>query len=143
MVVLDWGLVVLDAAMVAFAIRVGGCPTYTSGGCRAQAEQETGAAELDDQNPVASGPDLILAQTNPALLALLDAAPSQPIIFLQVSDPVGGGFVKSLSHPGANITGFTNFEAEIGGKWLQNPQGNCTGRGARSSGSAPGDIRSC
>jgi putative tryptophan/tyrosine transport system substrate-binding protein len=68
---------------------------------------------------VASGPDLILAQTNPALQAVLDAAPSQPIIFLQVSDPVGGGFVKSLAHPGANITGFTNFEIEIGGKWLQ------------------------
>ena len=68
---------------------------------------------------VASGPDLIMAQTNPALQAVLDAAPSQPIIFVQVSDPVGGGFVKSLSHPGANITGFTNFETDIGGKWLQ------------------------
>jgi ABC-type uncharacterized transport system substrate-binding protein len=68
---------------------------------------------------VTSAPDLILAQTNPALKAILDAAPSQPIIFLQVSDPVGGGFVKSLSHPGANVTGFTNFEADIGGKWLQ------------------------
>jgi putative ABC transport system substrate-binding protein len=32
---------------------------------------------------------------------------------------VGGGFVKSLAHPGSNITGFTNFETEIGGKWLQ------------------------
>jgi putative ABC transport system substrate-binding protein len=40
-------------------------------------------------------------------------------VFLQVSDPVGGGFVESLSHPGGNITGFTNFESEIGGKWLQ------------------------
>jgi putative ABC transport system substrate-binding protein len=38
---------------------------------------------------------------------------------LQVSDPVGGGFVGSLAHPGGNITGFTNFEAEIGGKWLR------------------------
>jgi putative ABC transport system substrate-binding protein len=68
---------------------------------------------------VASGPDLIIAQTNPALQAVIDAAPSQPVIFLQVSDPVGGGFVKSLAHPGSNITGFTNFETEIGGKWLQ------------------------
>src|SRR2546422_6891392 len=33
--------------------------------------------------------------------------------------PVGGGFVESLAHPGGNITGFTNFESEIGGKWLQ------------------------
>jgi putative ABC transport system substrate-binding protein len=68
---------------------------------------------------VASGPDLILAQTNPALEAARNATRSIPIIFLQVSDPVGGGFVESLAHPGGNITGFTNFESEIGGKWLQ------------------------
>jgi len=68
---------------------------------------------------VASGPDLILAQTNPALEAVRNATRSLPIIFLQVSDPVGGGFVESLAHPGGNITGFTNFESEIGGKWLQ------------------------
>src|SRR5262249_23592446 len=68
---------------------------------------------------VASGPDLILAQTNPALEAVLNATRSLPIVFLQVSDPVGGGFVESLAHPGGNMTGFTNFESEIGGKWLQ------------------------
>jgi len=68
---------------------------------------------------VASMPDLILAQTNAALQAIRDATRSQPIVFLQVSDPVGGGFVESLAHPGGNITGFTNFEPEVGGKWLQ------------------------
>jgi len=68
---------------------------------------------------VASGPDLILAVTNPTLQAIRNATHSQPIVFLQVSDPVGGGFVKSLAHPGGNITGFTNFEPEMGGKWLQ------------------------
>ena len=68
---------------------------------------------------VASGPDLILAVTNPALQAIRNATRSQPIVFLQVSDPVGGGFVESLAHPGGNITGFTNFEPEMGGKWLQ------------------------
>jgi putative tryptophan/tyrosine transport system substrate-binding protein len=68
---------------------------------------------------VASGPDLLLAQTNPALQALQKATRSLPIVFLQVSDPVGGGFVQSLAHPGGNITGFTNFESEIGGKWLR------------------------
>src|SRR5262249_24922935 len=56
----------------------------------------------------ASGPDLILAQTNPALEAVRNATRSLPIIFLQVSDPVGGGFVENLAHPGGNITGFTN-----------------------------------
>jgi len=68
---------------------------------------------------VASGPDLLLAQTNFAIAALHKATSTLPIVFLQVSDPVGGGFVQSLAHPGGNITGFTNFESEIGGKWLR------------------------
>src|SRR5262249_16776497 len=59
------------------------------------------------------------AQTNPAVKALQNVTRTLPIVFLQVSDPVGAGFVRSLSHPGGNITGFTNFEVEIGGKWLQ------------------------
>jgi putative ABC transport system substrate-binding protein len=42
-----------------------------------------------------------------------------PIVFVQVTNPVGGGFVASLAHPGGNITGFTNFEFAIGGKWLE------------------------
>jgi putative tryptophan/tyrosine transport system substrate-binding protein len=67
---------------------------------------------------VASKPDILLAQTNPAVKALQNVTRTLPIVFLQVSDPVGAGFVRSLSHPGENITGFTNFEAEIGGKWL-------------------------
>src|SRR5262245_50166297 len=70
---------------------------------------------------VASGPDLILAQTNPALEAVRNATRSLPIIFLQVSDPVGGGFVESLAHPAGNITGFTHFELAFGGKWLEIP----------------------
>jgi putative ABC transport system substrate-binding protein len=68
---------------------------------------------------VASKPDILLAQTNPAVKALQNVTRTLPIVFLQVSDPVGAGFVGSLAHPGDNITGFTNFEAEIGGKWLQ------------------------
>jgi putative ABC transport system substrate-binding protein len=66
-----------------------------------------------------SAPDLIIAVTNPALKAARDATLRQPILFLQVSDPVGGGFVQSLDRPGGNATGFTNFEPEVGGKWLQ------------------------
>ena len=68
---------------------------------------------------VASKPDILLAQTNPAVSALQNVTRTLPIVFLQVSDPIGGGFVGSLAHPGGNITGFTNFEAEIGGKWLR------------------------
>jgi putative ABC transport system substrate-binding protein len=74
----------------------------------------TSAKEL-----ASSTPDLVIAVTNPALKAARDATLSQPIVFLQVSDPVGGGFVESLDRPGGNATGFTNFEPEVGGKWLQ------------------------
>jgi putative ABC transport system substrate-binding protein len=41
-----------------------------------------------------------------------------PIVFTQVSDPVGSGLIASLARPGANISGFQNFEPAIGGKWL-------------------------
>jgi putative ABC transport system substrate-binding protein len=46
------------------------------------------------------------------------AASAMPVVFIQVSDPVGGGFVESLARPGGNVTGFTNFESSIGGKWI-------------------------
>src|SRR5258708_24734259 len=68
---------------------------------------------------VALGPDLLLAQSNPVLQALQKATRILPIVFVQVSDPAGGGFVESLARPGGNTTGFTNFEGEIGGKWLR------------------------
>jgi putative ABC transport system substrate-binding protein len=42
-----------------------------------------------------------------------------PIVFVAVSDPIGTGLVESFSRPGGNITGFTNFEATMGGKWLE------------------------
>jgi putative tryptophan/tyrosine transport system substrate-binding protein len=42
-----------------------------------------------------------------------------PIVFTIVADPVGAGFVESLAHPGSNVTGFTNFEYAIAGKWLE------------------------
>jgi putative ABC transport system substrate-binding protein len=83
------------------------------------ADGDTERMRVYAKEVVASGPDLILAVTNPALQAVRNATRRQPIVFLQVSDPVGGGFVESLAHPGGNITGFTNFEPEMGGKWLQ------------------------
>jgi putative ABC transport system substrate-binding protein len=73
-----------------------------------------GAVEL-----VAVAPDVIVAYANPSVAALLQATRVIPIIFAQVSDPVGSGFVASLARPGGNITGFHNFETAIGGKWLE------------------------
>jgi putative ABC transport system substrate-binding protein len=72
------------------------------------------AAELANLSP-----DVILVQSNSGLQAMRQAAPSIPIVFVQVGDPVGSGFVNSLARPGGSITGFTNFEPSMGGKWLE------------------------
>jgi putative ABC transport system substrate-binding protein len=65
------------------------------------------------------GPDLMLASTTPVTAELHRETQTVPIEFVMVSDPVGAGFVASLSRPGANITGFINLEATMGGKWLE------------------------
>src|SRR5262249_12479877 len=68
---------------------------------------------------VKMAPDVLFAAATPALEALLQQTRSLPIVFVQVSDPVKLGFVANLARPGGNITGFTNFEHVIGGKWLE------------------------
>jgi putative tryptophan/tyrosine transport system substrate-binding protein len=70
---------------------------------------------------VALQPDVLFAVTTPAVAALLRETRTLPIVFAQVSDPVGSGFVASLARPGGNVTGFTdiNIESSIGGKWLE------------------------
>jgi len=64
-------------------------------------------------------PDVILAQTTPVVAALQQETRTIPIVFVTVADPVGQGFVESLSRPGGNITGFIFTEGAIGGKWLE------------------------
>ena len=71
------------------------------------------------QELIALAPDLIVVWANPAAAILEKATKTVPIVFVVVSDPVGGGFVSNLAHPGGNITGFQNFETDIGGKWLE------------------------
>jgi putative tryptophan/tyrosine transport system substrate-binding protein len=60
-----------------------------------------------------------LAGIGQALIAAKAATATIPIVFTTVSEPVSRGFVQSLSHPGGNITGFTNVEPTVGSKWLQ------------------------
>jgi putative ABC transport system substrate-binding protein len=72
------------------------------------------AAEL-----VSSKPDIIVAGATSALAPLKQATPTIPIVYVGVSDPVGGGFVPSLTHPGGNITGFALYEYTIVVKWLE------------------------
>src|SRR5262249_27587378 len=63
--------------------------------------------------------DVILAITTPAVTMLKQEGTRIPIVFVGVSDPVGSGFVNSLPRPGGNITGFTNLEGSLSGKWLE------------------------
>ena len=72
------------------------------------------AAEL-----VALAPDVILAQSSTAVALLLQATRSVPIVFADISDPVGAGFVDSLAQPGGNATGFMLLEYSLSGKWLE------------------------
>jgi putative ABC transport system substrate-binding protein len=67
-------------------------------------------------------PDVIFAAATSATTALRQNTFSIPIVFAQVPDPIELGLVTSLAHPGGNITGFTNFEPTVGGKWLQTLQ---------------------
>jgi putative tryptophan/tyrosine transport system substrate-binding protein len=63
--------------------------------------------------------DLVLTQGTPATAAMLQQPHTIPIVFANVADPVGGGFVASLSRPGGNVTGFTVYEMTMAGKWLE------------------------
>jgi ABC-type uncharacterized transport system substrate-binding protein len=72
------------------------------------------AAEL-----IALGPDVVLATASHSVHALQQASSTVAIVFVQVPDPVGAGFVTSLARPGSNATGFTSFEYGIGSKWLE------------------------
>jgi putative tryptophan/tyrosine transport system substrate-binding protein len=64
-------------------------------------------------------PDVLIGRSTPGTAALKQETGTIPIIFVNVTEPVEQGFVQSLARPGGNITGLTNFEASIGGKWLQ------------------------
>ena len=66
-----------------------------------------------------STPDVILASTTTSVAALQRVTRKIPIVFANVVDPVGAGFVTSLARPGGNTTGFTAFEYSISGKWLE------------------------
>ena len=68
---------------------------------------------------VALAPDLIIANGTSVMTPLLQATRTLPIVFVQVTDPVGSGFVASLARPGGNATGFTSLEYGMSGKWLQ------------------------
>jgi len=72
------------------------------------------AAEL-----VALAPDVILASGSPAIMSLQQLTRTVPIVFVNIVDPVGAGFVESLARPGGNATGFVLYEYGMSAKWLE------------------------
>jgi putative tryptophan/tyrosine transport system substrate-binding protein len=78
------------------------------------AQMQTHAAEL-----VRLPAEVVLAGGSLAVAALRRETRTTPIVFVRVTDPVSQGFVASLAHPGANVTGFSSLEYELSGKWLE------------------------
>jgi len=68
---------------------------------------------------ISTGPDVAVADSTPAALALQRESRITPIIFIQAGNPVGSGLVANLARPGGNLTGFTNYVPSMGGKWLE------------------------
>jgi putative tryptophan/tyrosine transport system substrate-binding protein len=71
------------------------------------------------QELVALKPDVIVAAQSASVAALQQITHNVPIVFANVVDPVGAGFVASLARPGGNTTGFSAFEYSLSGKWLE------------------------
>jgi putative tryptophan/tyrosine transport system substrate-binding protein len=64
-------------------------------------------------------PSVIMGQSTPVVVALKRETGTIPIVFISIAEPVKSGLVASLSHPGGNITGFSNFEPSLAGKWIE------------------------
>jgi len=78
------------------------------------AQMQTHAAEL-----VGLPAEVVLAEGSLAVAVLRRETRTTPIVFVRVAEPVSQGFVASLAHPGANVTGFSSLEYELSGKWLE------------------------
>ena len=79
---------------------------------------ESALAQKTALEVVALAPDVLLASSNVVIAPLWKATRTIPIVMVQVIDPVGSGYVESMARPGGNITGFTQFEYSLAGKWL-------------------------
>jgi putative ABC transport system substrate-binding protein len=93
-------------------------------GRNAQIEYRWGAGDLDRfrryaAELVALAPDVILASSSPAIMSLQQLTRTVPIVFVNIVDPVGAGFVESLARPGGNATGFVLYEYAMSAKWLE------------------------
>jgi putative tryptophan/tyrosine transport system substrate-binding protein len=76
-------------------------------------------AQTEVKNLVDRGAEVLIINGTPGMDAARALGTNAPVVFVVVSNPVGAGYVQNLSRPGANVTGFSTFEPEIAGKWLQ------------------------
>jgi putative ABC transport system substrate-binding protein len=83
------------------------------------ARADTNRVQALAQQLVALQPDIILANSTLATVALQRETRSIPIVFVGAAEPIASGLVPRLDHPGGNITGFANYEATLGAKWLE------------------------
>jgi putative ABC transport system substrate-binding protein len=93
-------------------------------GTNARIDIRWGAVDADSSRPsaaelIALAPEVVLASASAAMAALQKATRTVPIVFVNIVDPVGAGFVESLARPRGNATGFTSFEYGLSGKWLE------------------------
>jgi putative ABC transport system substrate-binding protein len=79
---------------------------------------DTDATRASARELIGMRPAVIVAISNTSMAALRHEATSIPVVFINVSDPVGVGYVESLSRPGHNVTGLTPFVPSLGSKWL-------------------------
>ncbi len=81
------------------------------------AKGETSLIRKNATDVLALAPDVIVVVGNATMVALSQATRTVPIVFSQVADPVGSGFVKTMARPGGNVTGFVQFDYSLSGKW--------------------------
>jgi ABC-type uncharacterized transport system substrate-binding protein len=110
------------ARLAAFKERLGHLGWLESGNLQIEVRWsagDIGRASVLARELVALQPDVILANATPSTAAVQRETRSVPVVFVPASDPIGSGFVKSLAHPGGNITGFINLESTLIQKWLE------------------------
>ena len=75
--------------------------------------------ELHAKDLIRAMPDVVVAESTPAAAAVKQESQTTPIIFINAGNPIGSGLVASFTHPGGNLTGFTNYVPSMGGKWME------------------------
>ena len=79
---------------------------------------ERNRLQMHAKDLIRAMPDVVVAETSPATAALKQESRTTPIVFINAGNPIGSGFVASFTHPGGNLTGFTNYVPSMGGKWM-------------------------